>query len=122
MAKRPVTILREARRLLAGGWCRLHLRRRVKGQTQYCAQAAISMAATGRLWEFEPFMEPVYAILEPLALQADPEIGPDVACPLSLFNDKHTQAEVLALFDQAIQKAGDRREGHSEPGTTGLSD
>jgi hypothetical protein len=107
MARNTVaTILRQARELLKTGWCQHQLHKRVKGVDCYCAQSALSIAATGALWRSYWEMEPLYALLESLVRRTDPSIDPLVTNALSAFNDTpgRTQAEVLALFDQAIRE------------------
>ena len=103
MKKTVVSVLRDARALVAKGWTRGTMHRRPGGRDCYCAVAALRMATYGDLDEPLDFSD--------LGSAAGDAFAAAAGCGSSLYgvlrwNDRQTTKKpVLAAFDKAIADA-----------------
>lgn len=67
------------------------------GATSFCAVGAVNRVTGGK----PNLMEPALTSLRAAVLEGAPS-GARTSGPITTFNDNHTHAEVLAMFDRAI--------------------
>jgi hypothetical protein len=112
MSLKPITVLRRARKLIAdpSTWIKGSFTRKRKGVQCYCALGALASAAgvkilNGKTLSDEKVLPEAYYEAHGV-LNAAAKL-PETGWFFAIFNDspKTTHADVLAVFDKAIQLA-----------------